>query len=65
MYSLYVLVPFVLLTLNVVNGLPYSNYGYMPAFGLLQLVIDNDNFMRITWGLRAFQHCMQRGAFAL
>jgi hypothetical protein len=51
MYRLYVLMPFVTPPFSVVYGLPYSNSCYMAAFGvLLQLVRDNDNYMRITWG---------------
>ena len=62
MYRWYVLLSFVLLPVNVVYGLPYSKSRYMPAFGvLLQLVGDNDNYMRITWGLGG----TQRGAIAL
>jgi len=57
---------FVLLPVNVVYGLPYSNPRYTPVFGvLLQLVSDNDNYMRIRWGLGACQRCLQRGALAL
>jgi len=56
MYRLYVSMSFVLLPVNVVYGLPYSYSCYVPALGvLLQLVSDNDNYMRITWGLGACQ----------
>jgi hypothetical protein len=54
MCRLYVLVSFVSLACSVVYGLPYANSCCVPAFGvLLQLVRDNDNYMRVTWGLHA------------